>query len=317
MRFSRISATISVGVLSSLVGLSFWLHGFSAKSPSAAPAKLPLMSPRPSQPLSLVTPPPFHFPDGGQTLMPNYRLVALYGEPDVPVLGALGQQPMDATITRAKAVAASYQPFSTQPIMPALEIIATPTSNNDYSKEMNPASLQPWIAAARAQGMYVVLDLQPGRSDFLTQAKEYQSLLEQPNVGLALDPEWRLAPNQVPLKQIGSVNITEVNAVDDWLSTLTAANKLPQKLFVLHEFRLSMLPDRSALDTSHKNLAYVVQMDGQGTQSVKASTWQSILQSPPVNVQFGWKNFYVKDSPVLTPQQTMTLSPQPWYVSYE
>ena len=40
--------------------------------------------------------------------------------------------------------------------------------------------------------MYVVLDLQPGRTDFLTQAKRYEPLLALPHVGLALDPEWRL-----------------------------------------------------------------------------------------------------------------------------
>ena len=40
--------------------------------------------------------------------------------------------------------------------------------------------------------MYVVLDLQPGRSNFLDQAKLYEPLLRLPHVGLALDPEWRL-----------------------------------------------------------------------------------------------------------------------------
>ena len=34
-----------------------------------------------------------------------------------------------------------------------------------------------------------------------------------PYVGLALDPEWRLAPDQVHLRQIGSVGIDEVNGV--------------------------------------------------------------------------------------------------------
>ncbi|HEY8998913.1 MAG TPA: hypothetical protein VIM53_01200 [Candidatus Saccharimonadales bacterium] len=322
MRFSRIFVTIAVGIAASLVGLGFWLHGFSRKATPGSTFPLPLVALNPKKPLALPAPPPFHFPDGGETLVPNYRLVALYGKPDAPALGALGQQPMDATIARVKDLAASYQTFSTTPIMPTLEIITTlasssPTSNNDYSNEADPVTLQPWIDAARAAGVYVVLDLQPGRASFLAQAEEYESLLKQPNVGLALDPEWRVGPAQVPLKQIGSVSIDEVNATDDWLATLTAQNKLPQKLFVLQEFRSSMLPNRTALDTSHKELAYVVQMDGQGAQSVKSATWRAILQQPPGNVQFGWKNFYVKDSPVLTPQQTMALTPQPYYVSYE
>ena len=53
------------------------------------------------------------------------------------------------------------------------------------------------VEAAAEHGVYVVLDLQPGRQDFLSQAQQYQELLELPNVGLALDPEWRLGPDQV------------------------------------------------------------------------------------------------------------------------
>lgn len=325
MRFDRVYAAIAVGVLASAVGLGFLLHGFSHKAAPVAPNSafsLPLVAPSTAKPLALPPPPPFHFPDGGETLMPNYRLVALYGEPNAPALGALGQQSMDATITRVKDLTASYQPFSTAPVMPTLEIITTiasgsPTVNNDYSNEVSPAVLQPWIDASRTAGVYVVLDLQPGRASFFAQAQEYKSLLEQPNVGLALDPEWRVEPNQIPLKSRGSVDISEVNATVDWLATLTAQSKLPQKLFILHQFRLSAITNRAALDTSHKELAYVIQMDGQGAQSVKNTTWRTILQQAPQGVQFGWKNFYVKDSPMLSPQQTMALQPQPWYVSYE
>jgi len=163
----------------------------------------------------------------------------------------------------------------------------------------------------------VVLDLQPGRTNFLLQAQEYETLLTQPNVGLALDPEWRLASTQIPLKQIGTVDSTEVNAVDDWLANLTAHNKLPQKLFLLHQFTLSMIANRQALDTSHQELAYVIQMDGQGLQPTKQDTWRAITADPPPNVQFGWKNFYAKDAPVLGPADTMAIMPKPWYISYQ
>lgn len=262
------------------------------------------------------------FADGSRTLFPNYRLVALYGTPGAPTLGALGQQSLPDTIARIKDVARQYQPFSKEKIMPTLEIITTvasasPTDNGDYSREVDPATIQTWVTAAEKAGVYVVLDLQPGRADFLSQAKEYESLLAQPNVGLALDPEWRLQPNQVPLVQIGSVDIHEVNATVGWLANLTTQHNLPQKLVLLHEFRLSMLPNRDQLDVSHSNLAYAVQMDGQGAQSVKQDTWHSVTANAPANVHFGWKNFYQKDSPVLSPQQTMQIAPQPWYVSYQ
>jgi hypothetical protein len=249
-------------------------------------------------------------------------LVALYGTPDYPVLGALGQQSLPDSIARAKALAIAYQPLMSEHALPTMEIIATvasasPTSNGNYSRSVGSSELTNWVMSAQHSGVYVVLDLQPGRNDFLAQAQQYQTLLEQPYVGLALDPEWRLSSTELPLQQIGTVNISEVNATAQWLADLTSAHKLPQKLFLLHEFRLSMLPDRDQLNTSYSDLAYVVQMDGQGSQPEKLSTWSDVTADPPPNVHFGWKNFYVKDSPLATPAQTMQNNPKPWYISYQ
>lgn len=264
----------------------------------------------------------FVFPQGGRQLLPAYRLVALYGSPGMAALGVLGRQDAGASITAVKTLASEYQPYTTQKIYPTFEIIATvasgpPTNDNDYSQERDASIIEPWVIAAKQNGVYVILDLQPGREDFLSQAKQYESLLKEPNVGLALDPEWRLKPDQVHLKQIGSVDIAEVNAVAKWLSDLTLANELPQKVFLLHQFKVPMLSNRSQLDTSHAELAYMIQMDGQGSQQAKLGTWQAILANPPAGVYFGWKNFYAKDNPLLTPQQTMQLTPQPWYISYQ
>lgn len=273
--------------------------------------------------LPAVPPPkPFEFPAGGRELAGKYRLVALYGSPDESALGSLGEQPLPAAIDRAKNVAGAYGPLSAQPVLPTFEIIVTiasaaPTENGDYSREVDPAKLAVWVQAARQAGLYVVLDLQPGRTDFLTQAKQYEALLKQPNVGLALDPEWRLGLAQLPLQQIGSVDILEVNSVAAWLAQLTSTNHLPQKLFLLHQFRLDMLPGRAQLDTTHPELAYAIQMDGQGGQPQKQDTWNAITASPLPNATFGWKNFYHQDSPLLDPNGTMQLSPQPWYISYQ
>ena len=128
-------------------------------------------------------------------------------------------------------------------------------ADGDYSYESSVASLRPWVRQATAAGMYVILDLQPGRASLLAQAKRYRSLLELPDVGLALDPEWKLQPGQLPLHQIGSVSINEVNSVIRWLAGLTAQYQLPQKLLVLHQFRLSMIGDEHKLDTRHDDLA--------------------------------------------------------------
>jgi hypothetical protein len=261
-------------------------------------------------------------PGGGQVLFPMRRLVAIYGHPGTSALGALGEQDLPASITRAEKLAARYRRFSAVPVIPAFEIIATvaegsPGSDGSYSYQTPLALLRPWVMRASSAGMYVVLDLQAGRASLLTQAKSYAPLLKLPDVGLALDPEWKLRPRQRPLRQIGSVTASEVNSVSNWLAGLTAQYHLPQKLLVLHQFRLSMLGSESSIDTRHDELAIVIHMDGQGTPAEKEKTWQAVTGAAPPHVFFGWKNFYTKDHPMLTPRQTMARTPQPVMISYQ
>jgi hypothetical protein len=261
-------------------------------------------------------------PGGGQLPLAGRRLVALYGHPGTASLGVLGEQPLQATLARATQVASTYQGLGGLPAVPALDLIATvasgsPGADGDYSAESSVEDLRPWVEAAQQAGVYVVLDLQSGRSDFLSQAKQYQSLLEQPGVGLAVDPEWRLTAGQQPLQQIGSVDVGEINQVSAWLAGVVQAGHLPQKVFLVHQFRLSMIRGRDQLDTGHDELVTVIHGDGNGTPDLKYGTWKAITAAAPPGVVWGWKDFYDEDSPMLTPQQTVAVTPSPVFVSYQ
>ena len=261
-------------------------------------------------------------PGGGQVLFPFRRMVALYGHPGAPVLGVLGEQGADTAVTRAQDMAAGYAGSSAEPIVPAFEIITTVASSSagpdgDFSAESEVADLRPWVDAAGRAGVYVVLDLQPGRTDFLTQAQRYEELLAEPHVGLALDPEWRLGPDQRHMAQIGSVGVDEVNAVASWLAGLTRERRLPQKLLLLHQFQLRMITDRARLDTSHDELAVLIHADGFGTPGQKIDTWNALRSEPVANVWWGWKNFIDEDQPTFTPAETYAVDPAPWFVSYQ
>lgn len=261
-------------------------------------------------------------PGGGQVLFPHRRLVALYGHPGAPVLGVLGEQPVEAAVARAQQMAAGYEGLVGEPVVPAFEIITTVASasagpDGDYSSESAVDDLRPWVEAAGAAGVYVVLDLQPGTTDFLTQAQRYEELLAQPHVGLALDPEWRLAPGQRHMAQIGSVGVDEVNAVAAWLAELTRERHLPQKLLLLHQFQLRMIAERGRLDTGHDELAVLVHADGFGTPGQKLDTWRALRSEPVADVWWGWKNFIDEDEPTFSPEQTVAVEPTPWFVSYQ
>jgi hypothetical protein len=264
----------------------------------------------------------FQLRNGGQRPFDGHRYVALYGAPGAPALGVLGEQGPKETVQRAEQVAKPYRAESDELVTPAMEVIATVAAGDagadgDYSTELPVSTLEPYVDAAHEADMPVIIDLQPGRSDFLSQAKKYESLLKKPGVWLALDPEWRLTKDQVPLKQIGSVSASEVNEVSSWLAALVKKEGLPPKALVLHQFRLSMIQDRSALQT-HPELDMLVHVDGQGSQPDKQATWKALHQGAPEGLHWGWKNFYDEDTPMLTPSQTMQdVTPTPSLVTYQ
>jgi len=263
-------------------------------------------------------------PGGGFHVFPAdqpRRYVAFYGHPETTGLGALGEQGPQATLDRMAPLLTEYGADGSQ-VIPTFEIIASVASatatDGDYSEEWPASAFAEWIRVAQESGAYVILDLQPGREDFLSQAKQYQELLELPFVGLALDPEWRLQPDQVHLNQVGQVQAAEVNTVVDWLADLVRDNGLPQKMLIVHQFQGRMIVDRETL--KHRpELQMVIQMDGQGPIPTKEETYAVLTSgTEDVHWRWGWKNFFDEDSPeTASPAFTIDRDPVPVYVSYQ
>ena len=266
-------------------------------------------------------------PSGGVLLFepgdesPGRRLVAIYGHPSTAGLGVLGEQGPEDAVERLRSIAEGYGADGSV-VLPTFEIIATVASasagaDGDYSRVTDHEVIRPWIEAAAANGVYVVLDLQPGRSDFLSQAKHYEEFLRLPHVGLALDPEWRLKPHQVHLRQVGTVDAAEINRVVEWLSGIVREEALPQKLLIVHQFRFSMITNRELIETPPE-LAVLIHMDGQGSLGAKYNTWNTLTGEPDADrFYWGWKNFYDEDHPVATPEQVLELSPEIVFVSFQ
>src|SRR5215469_17129004 len=73
---------------------------------------------------------------------------------------------------------------------------------------------------------------------------------------------------------------------------------------------LAMIQDMARLDTSHDDIAIVINMDGQGAPRTKLATWQAVVGNAPKAVYFGWKDFYTKDTPMLGPVRTIRHHPE-------
>ena len=102
----------------------------------------------------------------------------------------------------------------------AVVAAAHPGPGDRYNLRQPDSVIRRYLKAARKAKTLLILDIQPGRSDFFTETKRLRKWLKEPDVGLALDPEWRMGPGQVPGQVIGSVGSREVNATTAWLDQL-------------------------------------------------------------------------------------------------
>jgi len=258
-------------------------------------------------------------PGGRTRVFEGHRfLVAHYGTAGTGALGVLGERPPEAAAAAVRRTARAFRRPG-RPVQPVFELIVTvadahPGRDGDYSHDIKRADVRRYIAAARRHGVLLLLDIQPGRSDFLTVAKRWEWALRDPYVGLALDPEWRMPSGQVPGRVVGRVHAREVNRTSAWLADLVRRERLPEKLFVLHQFRTSMLPDIERIK-NRPGLASVQHVDGFGNRREKRATYAAVAK--PRQFTMGFKLFYDEDVNRMGPADVHAIRPRVRFVSFQ
>src|SRR5438067_3030800 len=224
--------------------------------------------------------PPPQLPRGGRTLLPGHLIVAYYGIVGTSnILGKSGDLEADAAGVERQARA--YRRFG-RPVQPAFELVTTfaapsPGTDGTYSAATDRSIVQRYLEAAHRHKLLLILDFQPGRGEFLPEVRRYERFLLDPAVGVALDPEWKLGLTELPDRVIGSSSAASINVVSAYLSRLVRTHRLPQKLFIVHEFQLRELPDRQGI-LFRPGLATVLQMDGLGPVSTKLESYRKVTR---------------------------------------
>jgi hypothetical protein len=160
-----------------------------------------------------------------------------------------------------------------------------------------------------------VLDIQPGRGDFLSEVQRLERWLREPDVGIALDPEWHVGPDAVPGKVIGSVTADEVNAVTDYIGRFIVDHNLPEKLFVVHQFTSGMIQNKERV-VKRSGLAVTMNVDGFGDRANKISKYAQFT-SELTRFNDGFKLFYEEDTNLMSPGAVLQMRPPPDLVVYE
>ncbi|HWT91529.1 MAG TPA: hypothetical protein VN238_00895 [Solirubrobacteraceae bacterium] len=257
-------------------------------------------------------------PRGGRSIFPESRVVAFYGAPQDDELGVLGIGSPDRAAKKLATVTKRYSRKS-RPAVPAMELIAVvaaahPGEGDRYNLRQSDAVIRRYLKAARKAKALLLLDIQPGHADFLAEAMRLEKWLKEPDVGLALDPEWA-TPGAVPGTQIGSVDAKTVNAVSAWLDRIVQRDDLPQKLFVVHQFTDDMISNRERLK-QRDGLEITLNVDGFGDRPNKLAKYREFT-SHAVRFHDGFKLFYKEDTNLMTPGAVLDLRPPPDFVVYE
>jgi hypothetical protein len=298
-----------------------------AAPPAAAPAPAPRPAPPPPEPEPELPPlpplPPGVLPG---SILPRERIVAFYGNPRSTAMGILGELPPDQMLARLdREIEAWRRADPGTPVRPALHMIAVmatgdPGPDEKYRLRMPRAVIEDVLSWAARRDAIVFLDIQPGRSTVAAELPYLLPYLERPNVHLALDPEWRMGPDGIPGRRIGSMRASEVNHAVDALARLVEERGLPPKVLVVHRFTQQMLPDVDRIRENDPRVQVVLHMDGWGPPAQKVTTYRAHVAPAPIRYK-GFKLFYKNDrrdgSRMMTPAEILALSPAPIYIQYQ
>ncbi|WP_133798833.1 hypothetical protein [Kribbella caucasensis] len=260
-------------------------------------------------------------PRGGRTIFPKYQLVGYVGFPGSAALGPLDKD-LDTKAARLETLAKSYAYGRTpQPVMELIVVIAKEKPGRDrmYRGWLEDDKIQEYLDVARKHRALLLLDVQPGRADIVTEVRRLEKWLDEPDVGLAFDPEWAVGPNQVPGRVFGHTSGAELDEIASYLSGLVKQHDLPEKLFVFHQLSTRIISQEKAL-RQHPGVVMIKSVDGIGHRKNKESTWTKLTTTMAPDVHAGFKVFYKEDArhgPLMTPQQVMSLKPRPEFVVYE
>lgn len=252
-----------------------------------------------------------------QGYLSQFRLVAFYGSPTGPSLGLVGDWPREQMHQQLLATAATYEPLSDRPILPAFHLVTTVANPYppDYRHQVSLELIEEWVAAAETLETAVILDIQPGRANLMTEFDRLEHLLYEPHVHLALDPEFAMSAWEVPGTNVGQLYAAQINEIQARLNSIGTEIGL-NRVLILHQFIPSMLPDKAFIE-NYPFVEIVIDGDGVGPAGVKIYNYTTYASEPAF--EFGGFKLFPTDGdyPLLTPAEVMSLEPQPVLIIYQ
>lgn len=258
-------------------------------------------------------------PGNPQPYLSQFRLVTYYGSPLGWGLGILGESSRSQMTRALRETAAAYIPYSAgRTVLPTYHMVVLVANPHppSYFHRVDMAVLEEWIAAAEAEEIAVILDMQPGRGDIMAEFYRLRPLLYHPHVHLAIDPEFTMNDEQIPGQNIGQLYAATINAVQAELEQIAIEIGV-NRVLIVHQFLDRMLPDKEAI-VNYPHVELVIDGDGVGANRVKIENYLQYASEP--GFEYGGFKLFPTDGdyPVMSPNDVMTqLAPPPVIIIYQ
>jgi hypothetical protein len=260
------------------------------------------------------------------SLLPHNRIVAFYGNPLSKKMGVLGEYPKDQMLAMLdKEVAKWAKADPSHPVIPALHFIVTvaqgaPGKNGLYRLQMRDSMVNEIYSWIKPKNGVFFLDVQAGKSTVEAEVPRLRPFLENPDVHLAIDPEFAMAPSgAVPSSRVGTVDAKDVNWAINFLDQIVREKHLPPKILIVHRWTRKMVTNAKDIRPT-PNVQVVMDMDGWGPPWLKFDSYHDYVKKEPVQFT-GFKLFYHNDTKkgnaLLTPAEVLRLNPKPLYIQYQ
>jgi len=253
---------------------------------------------------------------GGDSLFPEKRIVAYYGAPQ---MGAtiLGRKSITPAKRKLRKQARPYDEDGRSVIMGfnLVSVIATSDGGRDgkYRSRQSGAVIEEYLEAARELNGRLILDIQPGRATFLGEIRALKQWVAEPDVDIALDPEWNVGRKGRPGRTVGSVNAKTLNKISDYMSNVVERENLPPKALIVHQFREGSVKKRGRIDQPD-GVDVTLNFDGIGSRPAKEAGYARLTRD---DLFAGFSLFYRLDNGLMSPGQVLGLERTPDYVLYQ
>lgn len=257
-------------------------------------------------------------------LLPEHLVVAYYGNPKSAKMGILGQIPPEDMLAQLQSAATEWARLERgRKVLPALHVVVTvaqnkPVKGGNGTRYLlrHPGSLiETVLKWAEERRWLAFLDIQIGDSSVAAELPRLAKYLERPGVHLALDPEYAVQHGNVPGRRRGTLDAAQVNEAIDMLANIVDQQNIAPKILVVHRFSRGMLTNYQQIKLDPR-VQVVMNMDGFGTPKIKEDAYKAFIALEPVQFA-GFKLFYKKDNPLMSPERVLDLLPKPVYIQYQ